>query len=151
MGVFLFFLTWRPPKVVTEVWLSFLNSASTTLWYVHQNKVSCMQASECTPQTGCVQPLKELLVNGLFSLHGISLSRSVHPPVGSSVGSEQDLSSPVVGGEETGVQLHSDNLQHLLLIPLTFSLDAVPATCLLLAGAAAASASAGRRCTCVPA
>lgn len=75
----------------------------------------------------------------------------MHPPVGSSAGSDQDLSSPVVGGEETGVQLHSDNLQHLLLIPLTFSLDAVPATCLFLAGAAAASASAGRRCARVPA
>lgn len=73
-------------------------------------------------------------------------------PVGTGLASEDlrvhqwvaGLAGVLLWGEETDAQLCSHNHQHLPLLPLTFSLDARPATCLVLAGAAEASDSAAR-------
>lgn len=72
----------------------FFCSATTTLWYVHQNKVSSTQASEFSPKL-LVCSRYELLIHGLFwpRWHGISFRRSPCPPVGS-----RTCRSPVVGG-----------------------------------------------------
>lgn len=135
--------------MVAEVWLSFLNSASTTLWCVHQNKVSSMQASEFNPPHWLCA--KSCWVTA-FSLHGISSSRSVHPPVGSSRGFGPGLVESCCRGERKQVCSSAQTTSNIccLFHSHTFSLDAVPATCLFLAGAAAASASAGRRCAQQP-